>query len=58
MDSWYAFENMDIMSSLFRQQAVEAQKQKLHGDVSLEQPMSIYAVTSILPRIQIITATL
>ncbi|WP_159436995.1 hypothetical protein [Shewanella morhuae] len=46
------------MSSLFRQQAVEAQKQKLHGDVSLEQPMSIYAVTSILPRIQIITATL
>lgn len=36
------------MSSLFRQQAVEAQKQKLHGDVSLAQPMSIYAVTSIL----------
>lgn len=30
------------MSGLFRQQAVEAQKQKLHGDVSLAQPISIY----------------
>ncbi|MXR67690.1 HlyD family efflux transporter periplasmic adaptor subunit [Shewanella sp. JBTF-M18] len=30
------------MSSLFRKQAVEAQKQKLHGDVSLAQPLSIY----------------
>ncbi|EDQ00905.1 HlyD family secretion protein [Shewanella benthica] len=30
------------MSELFRQQAVEAQKQKLHGDVSLAQPISIY----------------
>ncbi|MCL1160750.1 HlyD family secretion protein [Shewanella chilikensis] len=30
------------MSSLFRKQAVEAQKQKLHGDISLAQPLSIY----------------
>lgn len=30
------------MSSLFRKQALEAQKQKLHGDVSLAQPLSIY----------------
>lgn len=30
------------MSGLFRQQAVEAQKQKLHGDVSLVQPISLY----------------
>lgn len=29
------------MSALFRQQAVEAQKQKLHGDVSLAQPISL-----------------
>ncbi|OBT04816.1 toxin secretion, membrane fusion protein [Shewanella sp. UCD-FRSSP16_17] len=30
------------MSRLFRQQAMEAQQQKLHGDVSLAQPISIY----------------
>ncbi|MCL1073992.1 HlyD family secretion protein [Shewanella dokdonensis] len=30
------------MSSLFRKQTIEAQKQKLHGDVSLAQPLSIY----------------
>ncbi|MBM7073183.1 HlyD family efflux transporter periplasmic adaptor subunit [Shewanella sp. 202IG2-18] len=30
------------MSELFRQQAVDAQKQKLHGDISLAQPLSIY----------------
>ncbi|WP_295033750.1 hypothetical protein [Shewanella sp.] len=36
------------MSALFRQQAVEAQKQKLHGDVSLAQPISIYLAVLIL----------
>ncbi|MGS0689623.1 HlyD family efflux transporter periplasmic adaptor subunit [Shewanella sp. 30m-9] len=36
------------MSGLFRQQAVEAQKQKLHGDVSLAQPISIYVSATIL----------
>ncbi|AQS39751.1 multidrug resistance efflux pump [Shewanella psychrophila] len=36
------------MSALFRQQAVEAQKQKLHGDVSLAQPISIYLAAIIL----------
>lgn len=48
------FENMDIMSSLFRQQAIQAQKQKLHGDVSLAQPLSIYTITSILLAIIIV----
>ncbi|MGS0824883.1 HlyD family secretion protein [Shewanella sp. 0m-8] len=36
------------MSGLFRQQAVEAQKQKLHGDVSLAQPISIYVSATVL----------
>ncbi|MCL1050327.1 HlyD family efflux transporter periplasmic adaptor subunit [Shewanella abyssi] len=36
------------MSALFRQQAVEAQKQKLHGDISLAQPISIYTSTFII----------
>ncbi len=33
---------------LFRQQAVDAQKQKLHGNVSLAQPLSIYTSVFIL----------
>ena len=33
---------------LFRKQAVDAQKQKLHGDISLAQPMSIYSTAFIL----------
>ena len=33
---------------LFRKQAVEAQKQKLHGDISLAQPLSIYTSTFML----------
>lgn len=36
------------MSGLFRQQAVEAQKQKLHGDISLAQPISIYTSAFII----------
>ncbi|MEC4727858.1 HlyD family efflux transporter periplasmic adaptor subunit [Shewanella sp. D64] len=36
------------MSAFFRRQAVDAQKQKLHGDISLAQPISIYFSTSIL----------
>ncbi|MCL1048732.1 HlyD family efflux transporter periplasmic adaptor subunit [Shewanella abyssi] len=36
------------MSALFRQQAVEAQKQKLHGDVSLAQPISINVSATVL----------
>lgn len=36
------------MSALFRQQAVEAQKQKLHGDVSLAQPISIILLSVII----------
>lgn len=33
---------------LFRKQAVDAQKQKLHGDISLAQPLSIYTSAFIL----------
>jgi membrane fusion protein len=36
------------MPALFRQQAVDAQKQRLHGEVSLAQPLSIYVTTMIL----------
>ena len=36
------------MSMLFRKQAVEAQKQKLHGEVSLAQPISIFVTAAIL----------
>lgn len=36
------------MSALFHQQAVEAQKQKLHSDVSLAQSISIYLSVLIL----------
>lgn len=30
------------MSQLFRQQAVDEQKQRLYGEISLAQPLSIY----------------
>ncbi|GIU14103.1 hypothetical protein TUM4261_29170 [Shewanella sp. c952] len=33
------------MSGLFRRQAIDAQKQKLHGDISLAQPISIYTTS-------------
>ncbi|MEI6858334.1 MAG: HlyD family efflux transporter periplasmic adaptor subunit [Shewanella sp.] len=32
------------MTGIFRSQAVEAQKNKLHGDISLAQPLSIYSI--------------
>lgn len=32
------------MTGIFRKQAVEAQKNKLHGDISLAQPLSIYSI--------------
>ncbi|WP_394203875.1 HlyD family secretion protein [Shewanella waksmanii] len=36
------------MSGMFRKQAVEAQKSKLHGDITLAQPLSIYTTAFIL----------
>ncbi|WP_394147719.1 HlyD family secretion protein [Shewanella atlantica] len=36
------------MTGMFRKQAVDAQKNKLHGDISLAQPLSIYCVVTIL----------
>lgn len=33
------------MSNLFRQQAVNEQKQRLYGDISLAQPLSLYTVS-------------
>jgi membrane fusion protein len=33
------------MSNLFRQQAVDEQKQRLYGDISLAQPLSIYTAS-------------
>ena len=36
------------MSQLYRQSAVDAQKQRLHGDVLLAQPMSIFLTVAIL----------
>ena len=33
---------------LFRKQAIDAQKQKLHGDISLAQPLSIYTSAFVL----------
>ncbi|MCL1142745.1 HlyD family secretion protein [Shewanella gaetbuli] len=36
------------MNGLFRQQAIDNQQQKLHGDVSLAQPISIYVSTATL----------
>lgn len=33
------------MSILFRQQAVDEQKQRLYGEISLAQPLSIYTVS-------------
>ncbi|WP_254053136.1 HlyD family secretion protein [Shewanella sp. WE21] len=33
------------MSNLFRQQVVDEQKQRLYGDISLAQPLSIYTVS-------------
>lgn len=36
------------MTGIFRQQAIEAQKNKLHGDISLAQPLSIYSVVCTL----------
>ncbi|AUW03469.1 HlyD family efflux transporter periplasmic adaptor subunit [Vibrio campbellii] len=44
------------MSSLFRQQAVDAQKQRLYGSISLAQPVSIYGVTLVLCMIVVVTA--
>ncbi|WP_028773935.1 HlyD family secretion protein [Shewanella waksmanii] len=42
------------MSGMFRKQAVEAQKNKLHGDISLAQPLSIYTTAFIL--LSVVTA--
>lgn len=36
------------MTGIFRRQAVEAQKNKLHGDISLAQPLSIHSVATTL----------
>ena len=36
------------MSQLYRQSAIDAQKQRLHGEVLLTQPLSMYAIISIL----------
>lgn len=33
------------MSDLFRQQVVNEQKQRLYGDISLAQPLSIYTIS-------------
>ncbi|ABV35120.1 toxin secretion, membrane fusion protein [Shewanella sediminis HAW-EB3] len=43
------------MTGIFRRQAVEAQKNKLHGDISLAQPLSIYSV--VLALLAIVVAT-
>ncbi|CAM3832045.1 Membrane-fusion protein [Vibrio vulnificus] len=44
------------MSSLFRQQAVDAQKQRLYGSISLAQPASIYGVALVLCMIVVMIA--
>lgn len=44
------------MSSLFRQQAVDAQKQRLYGSISLAQPASIYGVALVLSMIVVMIA--
>lgn len=36
------------MSGLFRKQAVTAQQQKLHGEISLAQPLSLYITSSVI----------
>lgn len=36
------------MSALFRQQSIDSQRNKLHGDISLAQPLSIYSLACIL----------
>ncbi|MDP2574537.1 HlyD family efflux transporter periplasmic adaptor subunit [Vibrio penaeicida] len=36
------------MSQLYRQSVIDAQKQRLHGDVLLAQPLSIYLIVTIL----------
>lgn len=36
------------MSQLYRQSVIDAQKQRLHGDVLLAQPLSIYLIVAIL----------
>ncbi|WP_299790175.1 hypothetical protein [uncultured Shewanella sp.] len=36
------------MTGMFRKQAVDAKKNKLHGDISLAQPLSIYCVVTTL----------
>ncbi|MBD1556377.1 HlyD family efflux transporter periplasmic adaptor subunit [Vibrio sp. S9_S30] len=36
------------MSQLYRQSVIDAQKQRLHGDVLLTQPLSIYLIVTIL----------
>jgi len=44
------------MTGIFRRQAVEAQKNKLHGDISLAQPLSIYSVVLALIAIVVVTS--
>ncbi|BAC97704.1 membrane-fusion protein [Vibrio vulnificus YJ016] len=52
---WSVFKEV-VMSSLFRQQAVDAQKQRLYGSISLAQPASIYGVALVLCMIVVMIA--
>ncbi|MBE4100881.1 HlyD family efflux transporter periplasmic adaptor subunit [Vibrio parahaemolyticus] len=52
---WSVFKEV-VMSSLFRQQAVDAQKQRLYGSISLAQPASIYGVALVLSMIVVMIA--